>query len=70
MSDPHAMNLDAYYRGLGAERVQALGDELVGLSQQAEQAEAHQAALHLADVATQLLEIGVALSGEAADPGH
>ena len=69
MSDTQGMNLDAYYRGLGAARVQAIGDELVGLSQRAEQAEAHHAALHLADVATQLLAIGVALSGEAADPG-
>lgn len=68
MSDAQSMNLDAYYRSLGAERVQALADELAGLAQQAGQAEAHQAALHLADVATQLLEIGVALSGEGADP--
>jgi hypothetical protein len=58
-----SINLDAYYRGLAAEQLQTLGDALLVLSRQAEQAEAHDAAWHLADLSTQLLEMGVAVSG-------
>jgi hypothetical protein len=59
-----SINLDAYYRGLAAEELQALGDRLLSLSGEAEQAEAHQAARHLADVATQLLDMGLEVAGE------
>jgi hypothetical protein len=54
-----AMNLDAYYRGLAAEELQALGDRLLTLSREAEQAEAHSAAWHLSDLSTQLLDMGL-----------
>lgn len=57
------MNLDAYYRGLAAERLQRLADDLIELSRESEQADAHDAAFHLADVSTQLLDIGVELGG-------
>jgi hypothetical protein len=59
-----AINLDVYYRGLAAERLQELADRMLELSREAEQAEAHDAAWHLADVSTQLLEIGLAVGGE------
>jgi hypothetical protein len=49
-----AIDIDVYYRGLAAERLREMGDRLLGLSREAEQANAHSAALHLADVATQL----------------
>ena len=56
------INLDSYYRGLAAEKLQALGDELLTLSREAEKAEAHDAAWHLADLSTQLLEMGMSVS--------
>ncbi len=59
-----AMNLDAYYRGLAAEQLQELSDRMLQLSGEAERAEAHAAALHLADVATQLLDMGVVMRDE------
>jgi hypothetical protein len=62
------INLDTYYRGLAAERLQRFADELMVLSGEAEQAEAHEAALHLADLATQLLDMGVALHGRRLPP--
>jgi hypothetical protein len=49
-----AIDIDVYYRGLAAERLHEMGDRLLGLSREAEQADAHSAALHLADIATQL----------------
>lgn len=58
------MNLDVYYRGLAAEELQALADRMLELSREAEQADAHEAAWHLADVSTQLLDIGLAVGGE------
>ena len=64
-----SINLDAYYRGLAGEKLQSLGDELLGLSREAEQAEAHDAALHLSDLATQLLDLGVSVSGHDGDHG-
>jgi hypothetical protein len=66
-----AINLDVYYRGLAAERLQELADRMLELSQEAEQAGAHDAAWHLADVSTQLLDIGLAVGGEhtAGDEG-
>lgn len=55
------INLDTYYRGLAAERLQELGDRMMDLSREAERADAHDAAWHLADVSTQLLDMGVGL---------
>lgn len=52
------INLDIYYRGLAADHIQQLADRLLRLSQEAECADAHRAALHLADAATQLLDMG------------
>jgi hypothetical protein len=66
-----AINLDVYYRGLAAERLQAIADQLLELSREAEEAEAHDAAWHLADVSTQLLDIALDLGGGQAsrEPG-
>lgn len=58
------INLDAYYRGLAGERLQELGDRLFALSREAEQADAHDAALHLSDIATQLLDMGLEVGGQ------
>jgi hypothetical protein len=57
-----AINLDIYYQGVAAEHIQQLADHLLQLSQQAECADAHNAALHLADAATQLLDVGTEVS--------
>ncbi len=57
-----SINLDAYYRGLAAERLQEIGDTLLQLSREAEAASAHDAAWHLADLSTQLLEMGLDVS--------
>jgi hypothetical protein len=57
------INLDAYYRGLAAERLQELADRMLELSREAESAEAHDAALHLADISTQLLDMGLDAGG-------
>ena len=62
-----SINLDSYYRGLAAQQIQQLGDQLLQLSQQAESAEAHDAAWHLADLSTQLLDLGVSV-GTALTP--
>jgi hypothetical protein len=63
------INLDAYYRGLAAERLQELGDRLLTLSTEAEGAGAHDAAWHLSDLATQLLDMGLSVGGEKTPPG-
>ncbi|MDP9405657.1 MAG: hypothetical protein M3O86_03510 [Actinomycetota bacterium] len=63
-----SMNLDAYYRGLAAQRLQELGDQLLQLSREAERAEAHDAAWHLADLSTQLLDLGVSVSNAHTPP--
>lgn len=55
------INLDSYYRGLAGEQLQALADQLLTLSKEAETAEAHDAAWHLADLSTQLLEMGLSV---------
>lgn len=52
-----AMNLDAYYRGLAAERVQQLSDEFLSLSREAAEADADSAAWRLSSLATQLLDM-------------
>lgn len=59
-----AINLDAYYRGLAAETLQELGDRLLTLSREAERAEAHAAAMHLADISTQLLDMGLQVGNQ------
>lgn len=59
-----AINLDAYYRGLAAERLQQLGDDLLGLAREAEESDAHDAAWHLADLSTQLLDLGLQVAGQ------
>lgn len=53
-----AINVDRYYRGVAGESIQQLADRLLRLSQEAQQQAAHDAALHLADAATQLLDVG------------
>ncbi|HVM19349.1 MAG TPA: hypothetical protein VM307_05270 [Egibacteraceae bacterium] len=63
-----SINLDAYYRGLAAERLQELGDRLLTLSREAETADAHDAAWHLADLSTQLLEMGLSVSNAQTPP--
>jgi hypothetical protein len=63
-----SINLDSYYRGLAAEQLQALGDQLLTLSREAEGAEAHDAAWHLADMSTQLLEMGLSISTAQTPP--
>ena len=63
-----AINLDSYYRGLAAQQLQALGDQLLVLSREAEGAQAHDAAWHLADISTQLLEMGLAVSTAQTPP--
>ncbi len=52
-----AIDINTYFRGLAAERLRELGDRMLELSQEAEQADAHMAAMHLADIATQLEDI-------------
>ncbi|MBA2528461.1 MAG: hypothetical protein H0V19_00605 [Euzebyales bacterium] len=64
-----AINLDAYYRGLAAERLQELGDRFLVLSREAEQAQGHDAAWHLADLSTQLLDMGLSVSNASTPPG-
>jgi hypothetical protein len=59
-----SINLDAYYRGLAAEQLQELGDRLLTLSGEAEKAAAHDAAWHLSDLATQLLEMGLDVANQ------
>lgn len=63
--DVMEMDLDTYYRGLAAERLQRLSDGLFETAREAEQADAQEAAWRLASVATQLLDMGI----EVAQPG-
>lgn len=63
-----SINVDAYYCGLAGEELQVLADRLLALSQQAEIAGAHGAALHLADASTQLLDLGGNLAEQVAAP--
>lgn len=65
------INLDHYYRGLAAARLQELADQLLSLAREAEEALAHDAAWRLADVSTQLLDLGLSIGGErTAGPGE
>jgi len=63
-----SINLDAYYRGLAAEELQRLADRLMTLSGEAEAAQAHAAALHLAQASTELLDLGVSVAGRTTPP--
>jgi hypothetical protein len=63
-----SINLDTYYRGLAAQRLQELADNMLRLSSEAERADAHDAAWHLADLSTQLLDMGVTLGGRRTPP--
>lgn len=63
-----SINLDAYYRGLAAEQLQALGDHFLALSREAEKSEAHDAAWHLSDLSTQLLDMGMTVSTASTAP--
>jgi hypothetical protein len=60
-----AIDIDVYYRGLAAERLHVMGDQMLRLSREAEQANAHSAALHLADIATQLEDMAREAAPEA-----
>jgi hypothetical protein len=62
------MNLDAYYRSLAAERLQELADSMLRLSQEAERSAAHDAAWRLADLSTELLEMGLGVAGQRTPP--
>jgi hypothetical protein len=55
---------DGYYRGVAGAHIQQLADRLMHLAQQAECEGAHEAALHLADAATQLLSVGTDIGGK------
>ncbi len=63
-----SINVDVYYCGLAAEELQGIADRFLVLSQQAELASAHAAALHLADASTQLLDLGNTLQSAVAGP--
>ena len=55
---------DLYYKGVAGERIQDLADRLLHIAQEAEREQAHDAALHLADASTQLLGVGLDVSGK------
>lgn len=63
-----AIDINTYFRGLAAEQLRELGDRMLALSQKAEEANAHMAAMHLADIATQLEDIAREASPEAPQP--
>ena len=58
------INIDAYYKGVAGEHIQYLADCLLRLAQEAELQDAHDAALYLADAATQLLGVGIEACGK------
>ncbi|MEX0658609.1 MAG: hypothetical protein WD080_05705 [Egibacteraceae bacterium] len=62
------INLDTYYRGLAAERLQELSDRLLAMSREATAAEAEAAAWQLSDLATQLLDMGLDIGGQTTPP--
>jgi hypothetical protein len=63
-----SINVDVYYCGLASEELQVIADRFLELSQQAELASAHAAALYLADASTQLLDLGKTLQSAVAEP--
>lgn len=60
-----AIDINTYFRGLAADRLREMGDAMLALSREAEEANAHSAALHLADIATQLEDIARDASPES-----
>jgi len=62
-----SIDIDVYYRGLAAERLSEMGDSMLGLSREAEEANAHSAAMHLADIATQLEDMAREASPQVPD---
>lgn len=65
-----SIDLNAYYRGAAAEQVQDLADGLARLAGDAGQVGADDAALHLADLSTQLLDLGIDLAADRHEPDH
>lgn len=63
-----SIDLNAYYRGAAAEQVQHLADGLAQLAGEAGQSGADDAAMHLADLSTQLLDLGVELAAHRHEP--
>lgn len=63
-----AIDIDVYYRGLAAEQLHNMGDQMMNLSREAEQASAHSAAMHLADLATQLEDMAREASPPPLEP--
>jgi len=63
--DEMAIDINTYFRGLAADRLRELGDTMLGLSREAEESDAHMAAMHLADIATQLEDIAREASPES-----
>jgi hypothetical protein len=62
-----SIDIDVYYRGLAAERLSEIGNTMLELSREAEQANAHSAAMHLADIATQLEDMAREASPQVPD---
>ena len=63
-----AIDINTYFRGLAAERLREFGDRMMELSQEAEEASAHLAAMHLADISTQLGAIAQEALAEPTPP--
>lgn len=63
------IDVDSYYRGEAASQIQELADRLARLASEAGQGGADDAALHLADLSTQLLDLGVELAAHPPHPG-
>jgi hypothetical protein len=63
-----SIDVNVYYCGLAADELQAVADRFLELSKQAELADAHSAALHLADASTQLLDLGNDLRARVHEP--
>jgi hypothetical protein len=59
------IDADRYYRGVMGERIRGLSDNLLETSQEAEREGAHEAAMFLADAATQLLDVGLDTASRA-----
>jgi hypothetical protein len=60
--ETNSIDPDRYYKGVAGEGIQQLADRLLAWAQQAELQDAHEAALFLADAATQLLDVGIEVS--------
>lgn len=62
-----AIDINTYFRGLAADRLREMGDTMLTLSREAEESNAHMAAMHLADIATQLEHIAHEASPESTE---